>query len=139
MKFTIDLLNGGMLYSLRTTPDESGALTSTCCTRTLCNPPTTFLFLRLKRKLDFAVGGMHANSHIFEQNASWKLIFGMVATENFLLRKLDFAVGGMYTNSHIFEQNAPPNPLFGIVATEDFVLLKRKLDFAVGGEQEIQV
>ena len=37
--------------------------------KTLCYPPTTFLFLQLKSKLNFGVGGMHANSHIFEQNA----------------------------------------------------------------------
>ena len=32
-----------------------GALTSAWCTRILCYPPTTFLFLWLKSKLDFAV------------------------------------------------------------------------------------
>ena len=53
--------------------------------RTLCYPPTTFLFLRLKSKLDFGVGGMHANSHIFEQNAPRNLSSGMVARENTLL------------------------------------------------------
>ena len=53
--------------------------------RTWCYPPTTFLFLRLKGKIDFGVGGMHTNNNIFEQNASRKFLFGMVATENFLL------------------------------------------------------
>ena len=53
--------------------------------RTLCYPPTTFLFLRLKRKVDFGVGGMYTNNHIFEQNAPQNLLLEMVATENFLL------------------------------------------------------
>ena len=53
--------------------------------RTLCYPPTTFLVLRLKRKVDVAVGGRHANSHIFEQNAPQNLLLGMVPKENFLL------------------------------------------------------
>ena len=70
----------------RTTPDGSGALTSTWYTRTLCYPPTTFLLLRLKSKLNFGVGDMHAaNSRILDQNASRKFLFRMVAKENFLL------------------------------------------------------
>ena len=70
----------------RTTPDGSGALTSTWYTRTLCYPPTTFLLLRLKSKLNFGEGGMHANnSHIFDQNAPRNLSSEMVAKENFLL------------------------------------------------------
>ena len=53
--------------------------------RTLCYPPTPFLFLWLKSELNFGVGGMHANSHIFEQNAPQNLLFKMVPKENFLL------------------------------------------------------
>ena len=37
----------------RTTPDESGALTSTQCTRTLYVPPTTSLFLWLRNYIHF--------------------------------------------------------------------------------------
>ena len=36
-----------------TTPDGSGAQAFTQCTRTLCVPPTTFLFLRLRKKIPF--------------------------------------------------------------------------------------
>ena len=53
--------------------------------RTLCYPPTIFLFLWLKSKLDFGVGGMHTNNHIFQQNAPQNLLFGMVPEKNFLL------------------------------------------------------
>ena len=53
--------------------------------RILPNPPTTFLFLRLKSELNFGVGGMHTNSHIFEQNAPGNLLFKMVPKENSLL------------------------------------------------------
>ena len=38
-----------------TTLDRLGAQSSTKCTRTLCVPPTTFLFLWLRNKIRFAV------------------------------------------------------------------------------------
>ena len=38
----------------KTTPAESGAQTFTWCTRTLCLPPTTFLFLWLRNKIHLA-------------------------------------------------------------------------------------
>ena len=123
MMFTIDLLDGIMLYSLvflaywyltmlthtqhtfyrdlkcmcthnkisqlkelqRRTLFWSGAAAFIKYIGTLCYPPIIFLFLRLKRNLDFGVGGMHANGHIFEQNAPQTLLFKMVPKENFLL------------------------------------------------------
>ena len=39
----------------RTKLDESGEQTSKSCTRTLCLPPTTFLFLWLQNEIHFAV------------------------------------------------------------------------------------
>ena len=39
--------------------------------RTLCYPPTTFLFLWLQSKLDFGVGGRHTNNHILSNNTQW--------------------------------------------------------------------
>ena len=38
----------------RTTPNESGALASAQCTRILCQPPTTFMFLWLQNDIHFA-------------------------------------------------------------------------------------
>jgi hypothetical protein len=69
----------------RTTPSWLGALASKKYMRTLCYPPTTFLFLQLKSKLDFSVRGRHTNNHIFEQNLPRNLLFKIVSEENFLL------------------------------------------------------
>ncbi|OEU06876.1 hypothetical protein FRACYDRAFT_252802 [Fragilariopsis cylindrus CCMP1102] len=112
----------------------------------------------LKSKLNFGVGGMHKNNHIFEQNASRKFLFGMVPKENSLLSKLNFGVGGMHANVVIFlgkmhEEISHPTwfqrkTLFwlGAVASTKcmrtlcyppttflFLWLKRKLNFGVGG------
>ena len=80
--------------------------------RTLCYPPTTFLILQLKSKLDVGVGGMHANSHIFEQNAQRNLSFKMVPKENSLL------VGCI--NIHIVYENIVlPSYHFFVSAVEE--------------------
>ena len=39
----------------RTTPNGLGALAFTQCTRTLCTPPATFLFMWLRNEIRFAV------------------------------------------------------------------------------------
>ena len=39
----------------RTTPEESGAQTCIECTRIMCLPPTTFLFMWLRNKIRFAI------------------------------------------------------------------------------------
>ena len=44
-----------------------------------------FVFVVEEKSWFFAVGGMHLNSPVFEQNAPQNLLFGMVATEKFLL------------------------------------------------------
>ena len=48
----------------RTTPDRLGAQSSTYCTRTLCVPPTTVLFLWLMNEFFFAVDGVYLNATI---------------------------------------------------------------------------
>ena len=48
-------------------------------------PSYHFFVPAVEEQVDFAVGGRHANSHIFEQNAPQNLLFKMVPTENFLL------------------------------------------------------
>jgi hypothetical protein len=69
----------------RTTPDESGAQTSTYCTRTFCLPPTTFLFLWLWNEIHFAGVKRHknnVNNMIFDQNEQQNISFERVAENN---------------------------------------------------------
>jgi hypothetical protein len=48
-------------------------------------PSYHFFVSAVEEQVDFAVGGMHTNSHIFEQNAPQHFLFEMVTTENSLL------------------------------------------------------
>ena len=54
-------------------PDESGAQTFTSCTRALCLPPTTFLFLWLQNEIHFACveGTKQQNDFLSEMNAKY--------------------------------------------------------------------
>ena len=66
----------------RTTPSGLGAKTFIYCTRTLCQPPTSFLFMWLQKKNSFCCCGRHTNNKIFEQNEPQNISFESVARDN---------------------------------------------------------
>ena len=65
-----------------TIPDESGAQTSIQCTRTLCLPPTTFLFMWSWNKICFVVVVGTQKNMISGKKWTQNILFERIADNN---------------------------------------------------------
>ena len=108
----------------RTAPDGLGALESTQSTRSLCLPPTTFLFLWLWNEIHFVgVEGTH-NNMIFDQNVQHNISFEKVAEDNTrwfgcTSIYIEYQIIVHKNNEMIFEQKRTQNISFERVADDN--------------------